>query len=230
MQEDYAAGLVQENTVYLTDFQSSGKGMGQNHWHSEAAKNLLFSIALRARELKPAQQFMLTKAVSLAVTDALSLFLGSDDLKIKWPNDIYYKDTKLAGILISNMVLQDSIDFSICGIGLNVNQIDFPSVIPNPISMKMIMGKNYDRNEVLNQILLSIHDRLNQLKDIDLHHFIGFEYLSRMYRLERWSGYLYNGEVCEARILGVDGYGQLIFETRDGIQHQADNKEIGFIL
>lgn len=229
MQEDYTAGRLALNTIYLTDYQTAGRGADQNSWISEAGKNLLFSIAIKPENLPPSQQFMLTKAISLALTDSLALYLGSDFLKIKWPNDIYYKDSKLGGMLITHMINSNIIELSIIGIGLNINQITFPSILPNPLSLAQITRTNYDLQQVLDNILLSVNDRISQLKDIDLHHFISFEYLSRLYRLETWAPYRVKGELTEARILGVNQYGQLLIEPKDGEQEYCDLKEVEFI-
>jgi BirA family biotin operon repressor/biotin-[acetyl-CoA-carboxylase] ligase len=230
MQEDYSAGLLQANSVYVTDFQCSGRGIDQNIWHSEEGKNLLFSIAVKPENLHPSQQFMLTKAISLAVTDSLALYLDSDLIKIKWPNDIYYQNSKLGGMLITHIINGNAIEFSIIGIGLNINQKNFPADLPNPVSIIQITQKEFDLTSVLENVLLSVNDRLSQLKDVDLHHFISFEYLSRLYRLEAWSTYKYRGETVEARILGVNGYGQLLLEKKEGIHFQCDLKEIEFIF
>jgi BirA family biotin operon repressor/biotin-[acetyl-CoA-carboxylase] ligase len=230
MQEDYSAGSLQLNTVYVTDFQQSGRGTDQNIWHSEAGKNLLFSIAIKPDNLHPSQQFMLTKAISLAVTDSLALYLDSDLLKIKWPNDIYFQNSKLGGILITHIINGNTIELSIIGIGINVNQHDFPVDLPNPISMTQITHKEFDLSSLLENVLLSVNDRISQLKDVDLHHFISFEYLSRLFRLETWSFYKYRGESVEARVLGVNGYGQLLLEKKDGMHVQCDLKEIEFLF
>lgn len=228
--EDYTAGSLQINTVYVADYQHSGRGIDQNVWQSEEGKNLLFSIAVKPENLHPSQQFMLTKAISLAVTDSLALYFDSELLKIKWPNDIYYQNKKLGGMLITHIINGNTIELSVIGIGINVNQNDFPKDLPNPISMTQITHKEISLTSLLENILLSVEDRLNQLKEVDLHHFISFEYLSRLFRLETWTQFKYRGEIVEARILGVNGYGQLLLEKREGIQVQCDLKEIEFLF
>jgi BirA family biotin operon repressor/biotin-[acetyl-CoA-carboxylase] ligase len=230
MQEDLQAGKNILNHVYYTDYQTAGKGIDSNIWHSEAKKNLLLSLAVKPENLEPVHQFMLTKAISLAVVDAVSLYVDVEKLSIKWPNDIYYDNSKLAGILISNTINANQIELSIIGIGLNVNQLKFPEKVPNPVSISQITAKQYDLEDVLNKLLLAVNDRLIQLKEADLHHFISFEYLSRMNRLEVWENYRYQGKIIRARILGVNNYGQLHLEPEHGEIIFCDFKEVEFIL
>lgn len=230
MQDDANEGSSILNHVYYSDFQTSGRGTASNTWHSEQKKNVLFSVAIKPENLVPAQQFMLTKAISLALLDACSLYLNADDLKIKWPNDIYFKNSKLAGILISNTINSNEFEFSIIGVGLNVNQLSFPQEIPNPVSLAQITGNQYDTLEIMNNILLAINDRLIQLKDFELHHFISFEYLSNLFQLELWEDYRIENNIQKARILGVNNYGQLILEGANGITQNCDLKEVEFII
>lgn len=230
MQQDHLAGINILNQVYYTDFQTKGKGINTNSWESESKKNLLFSLAIYPENLIPSHQFMLTKAISLAMVDAVSLYLENDKLSIKWPNDIYYEKSKLAGILTTNTINGNEIELSIIGIGLNVNQLGFSKEIPNPVSIAQISHKEYNILEVLEKVLLSINDRLIQLKEIDLHHFISFEYLSRLFQLECWEDFNIKGNLHKARILGVNNYGQLILEIKDGEIQHYDLKEVEFII
>ena len=137
------------DNVVVTDFQTSGKGQGKNVWQSEDGKNLLFSIALDMSFLKAEDQFLLTQIVSVAMINVLKKYLPEENLFIKWPNDIYFNNKKIAGILIKNEIKGIMLGTSIIGIGLNVNQTSFDESLPNPISMKMITGKDYDLEEIL---------------------------------------------------------------------------------
>jgi BirA family biotin operon repressor/biotin-[acetyl-CoA-carboxylase] ligase len=230
MQQDNLDGINILNKVYYTDFQTKGKGIYTNSWESQPKKNLLFSLAIYPENLNPSHQFMLTKAISLALIDTVSLYLENDKLSIKWPNDIYYEKSKLAGILTTNTINADIIELSIIGIGLNINQLNFSKEITNPISFAQITHQEYDILEVLEKVLLSINDRLTQLRELDLHHFISFEYLSRLFQLECWEDYNIKGNLHKARILGVNNYGQLILEIKDGYTQHYDLKEVAFII
>ena len=109
-----------EGTVIYADFQKAGRGQKDNKWESEKGKNLLLSIILYPTSIRPEDQFYLSMAVSLGICDFIdSFFPGS---KIKWPNDIYINDDKIAGILIENSVMGETIESTIAGIGININQ------------------------------------------------------------------------------------------------------------
>ena len=145
-------GVDIADNIVVTDFQTSGKGQGKNVWESEDGKNLLFSIALDMSFLKAENQFILTQIVSVTMINVLKNYLPEESLFIKWPNDIYFNDKKIAGILIKNEIKGIMMGTSIIGIGLNVNQTSFDDNLPNPISMKMITGKDFDLDELLSAI------------------------------------------------------------------------------
>ena len=140
-----------EGTVIMAESQFAGRGQQQNKWHSEPGKNLTFSLLLRPSFLSVNDQFDLVRAMSLGVFDALQPLLG-DQLKIKWPNDIYYADKKLGGMLIENLLQGAQIKNAIIGIGLNINQEHFPGEAGNAVSLKQILQKNYDLRGLLADI------------------------------------------------------------------------------
>ena len=144
------------NNIVVTDFQTSGKGQGKNVWQSEDGKNLLFSVALDMSFLKAENQFLLTQMVSVTMINVLKKYLPEESLFIKWPNDIYFKDKKIAGILIKNEIKGMMMGTSIIGIGLNVNQTSFDENLPNPISMKTITGNDFELEMILNDICFEL--------------------------------------------------------------------------
>jgi len=125
---------LSEFTTILTSYQTNGRGQQSNVWESADGLNLTFSVLLKPVFLEPALQFYLSKIVALALTDVLMKYV--DELSIKWPNDIYVGEKKIAGILIENSLMGSCIDTCVVGIGLNVNQLSFQSSAPNPISLK----------------------------------------------------------------------------------------------
>ena len=152
---------VIEGTVIVAKYQTAGKGQGTHTWNSDSNKNLLFSIILYPDTVLPEEQIFITMAVSLGVCDFLnSLFEGS---QIKAPNDIYYNNHKIAGILIENTIVDGVINSCIVGIGLNVNQTTFPSDLPNPISIANITGKEQDTDDCLNKLLVCLDIRYKEL-------------------------------------------------------------------
>ena len=228
------------DNVVVTDFQTSGKGQGKNVWQSEDGKNLLFSIALDMSFLKAENQFFLTQMISVAMINVLRNFLPEDSLFIKWPNDIYFDDRKIAGILIKNEIKGMMLGTSIIGVGLNVNQTAFNVDLPNPISMKMITGMDYDMEE----LLLAISCRLSVLKEevnmmtrrhddqsFDRVHCISFieqNYIDHLYRYKRWALYEHEGDVKKMMIVGFDKYGRLILKEQNDHEVVCDLKEIIF--
>mgnify|MGYP003526946868 CR=1 FL=1 len=135
---------VAEGTVVSTSFQTKGRGQLTNVWEAEEGKNILCSILLRPTALPIKSQFLISQAISVAIVDVLNTF--AEDFSIKWPNDIYYKEEKIAGILIENTLSSKGIDSCIIGLGLNVNQQSFKSDAPNPISLHNIIGRDTSVN------------------------------------------------------------------------------------
>ena len=137
--------------VVVADYQTAGRGCGTNRWESERGKNLLFSMQIHPVDLPAKRQFHISMAVSLAICEALGQHIG--DLSIKWPNDIYWRNAKICGILIENRLQGQRICDSIIGVGLNVNQRQFRSDAPNPVSLWQICEHETDREQLLTEIL-----------------------------------------------------------------------------
>lgn len=139
-------------SVVSAFLQTGGRGQRENKWHSEGGQNLTFSILLKNLEVKAADQLAVSAATAVSVVEFLSTYNISAD--IKWPNDIYVDGNKICGILIENGLRGENIDWSVIGIGINVNQVDFPEYLPNPTSIKCEMTKqgtekNIDLKEAL---------------------------------------------------------------------------------
>lgn len=165
---DYLKKLINEDKASDRDivtaaYQTQGRGQHGNSWFSDRDKNLLFSMMIKSGTLAAENQFMLSKTISLAIYDAF--LMHHVDLKIKWPNDIYFKENKLGGILIENFFSGSLWDYSIAGIGLNINQESFPTNLPNPVSLYQITGKHYNNDEILVDLSQKIEIRLRQLFD-----------------------------------------------------------------
>ncbi len=150
-------------TIVTAEHQTSGKGQLQNKWHSKHGKNLLFSILTRFKTLKINHQAFLNFAVSLAVFEVINTYLPN--VKIKWPNDILSRQKKICGILIENSVKNGSINYSIIGIGLNVNQTKFPLNLPNATSLKLVLGKSFNRNKLLHEIRIALQKQLQRIEN-----------------------------------------------------------------
>lgn len=214
--------------VVVAAHQTAGRGMDKNRWESEAGKNLLFSIALNVNFLEAENQFKISQAVSVAIVETLSQFVDDKRLFIKWPNDIYFGDKKLAGMLIQNTIEGRMMGVSIIGIGLNVNQIEFSKDIPNPISLKMISGRDFDLDNLLNLLVSSIKTKVESLRDKENQNEINEKYVSRSYRFGIWSDYFYRNQVKSMIIRGFDKYGRLLLHDKEGAEIVCDVKELQF--
>ena len=215
-----------EGTVVYAGYQTAGKGCGKNNWESERNKNLTFSIILYPQYILAEEQFILSESLSLGICDFISRYLPS--CSIKWPNDIYTEDKKIAGILIENSLLGSSLKSSVAGIGLNINQTVFPDSIPDPVSMKLLTGKDFDLNIILQELLSDLDKRYKQLLYGD-REIIKQEYTSSLYRYEEWHNYKSSDRIFKGRITGISDQGHLIMEDQKGDIIKYSFKEIAYL-
>ncbi|HJV78126.1 MAG TPA: biotin--[acetyl-CoA-carboxylase] ligase [Paludibacter sp.] len=211
-----------EGFVVQTDFQTGGKGQIGNSWESEAGKNLLFSMVLYPYHIVPDQQFLLSQIVSLGIKKALDEY--TEDITVKWPNDIYWNDKKLVGILIENSLQGNRIKSVVIGIGLNVNQLSFVSDAPNPVSLQQITGRRINRKLLLARICRNILELYGGL-DIKK---IRAAYAGSLYRKEGFYAYSTETETFQAKIIQVHLDGQLELETEAGERKGFYFKEVKF--
>jgi BirA family transcriptional regulator, biotin operon repressor / biotin---[acetyl-CoA-carboxylase] ligase len=216
-----------EGTVIYTNYQSAGRGQTGNSWESENGKNLLFSLILFPSVIKAADQFIISMTLSLGICDFLNRYIPVS--KIKWPNDIYVKNDKIAGLLIENSVTGNHIESTIAGIGLNINQIKFISDAPNPVSLKMITGIDFNLTNSLNQLLSDLDIRYKEMLEGNNISLIE-EYISKLYRLNEWRDYKDSNDLFTGRIISVAKNGRLQIETRSGNIKEYFHKEVDFIL
>ena len=209
-------------TIYA-DFQNGGRGQRGNRWESDSGKNLLTSILLYPKHIQACDQFLISQIVSLAIKNVLDQYISH--VSIKWPNDIYFEDKKIAGILIENALSMDSIQHSIVGIGLNINQDKFLSDAPNPISLKQITGADYDLKNILNQIIEKIQYYYQQ-SETDIRNL----YKESLYRSKGYYLYSDNNDNFSAQIENVEDSGLLVLRQDDGSVRKFAFKEVKFIL
>jgi BirA family biotin operon repressor/biotin-[acetyl-CoA-carboxylase] ligase len=214
--------------VVAARYQTFGKGYGNNVWESEKDKNLLFSLAFKPEKIIPSEQFLLTIIISLSLADIAGKMIPDKVIKIKWPNDIYVNDKKIAGILIRNFIQSNGIDYSVIGIGFNVNQKRFSEKVPNPTSVILETGEQIDLILLLNDILdrfLYYYEKVN-VESILLRE----KYLNKLYRFGKKSEFIDKDKNnFYGVIVGVSEYGQLLVETNDG-KKVFDFKEIEFVI
>lgn len=220
---------TEEFTVIRALQQTAGIGQRGNHWESEAGKNLTFSLILKPDFLPVADQFRITQTVSLAVIDTLKPLLPQwhGQLRIKWPNDIYVGTSKICGMLISHKVQHTTLQASVVGIGLNVNQTLFPDWVPNPVSVAQLLHRDTPLDPLLTQLVSHIERRYQRLREhIDEKE----EYLSLLLNRGIESDYLYHGTPVRATLHDVNSFGHLQLITSDGTPLSCGLKEIAFLL
>ncbi len=229
----YAADLlkkesVPEGTVIHADFQKAGRGHQDNKWASEKGKNLLFSIILYPQSVEPTDQFLISMAISLGIYDFIYRNLGKNG-SIKWPNDIYSKDDKIAGILIENSIIGNTIDHTVAGIGININQRAFPASLSNATSLAMVSGHEFDREKCLGELLGDLDKRYKQLLYGDRDK-LGKEYSEKLYRLDEWHVFRASCGIFTGKIKGVSETGRLIISTRENRKMEFGFKEVEYEL
>ncbi len=229
----YAKKLLREHknipdgTIVWSDYQNSGKGYGTNKWESERGKNLTFSLIIYPHYIPPEEQFTISKAVSLGLCDYLKTMM--DHVTIKWPNDVYVQDRKIAGILIENAIARNTITHSIIGIGLNVNQTIFRSDAPNPTSVKLRIAKEKNLHTMLPVVATFIENRLLQL-ETERGFSISDDYIANLYRLNQFHKFTKNGIEFKAKIIKVNDEGHLILMKEDKTYDTYRFKEVNFII
>lgn len=229
--------LSDANIVVVAEYQTAGRGCGSNTWESERGKNLTFSVLLHPTEIPADCQFRISEAVSVALCETLercfrplspadsSPNLGEQEISIKWPNDIYVGDRKICGILIENQLRGRLISDSIVGIGLNVNQMEFRSDAPNPVSLAQLTGHEEDREALLQAFLQRLSDTMAMAPEVLIE-----AYRSRLYRREGIHPFSDKEGTFEAKVLNVLDDGRLVLLDTEGKARMYAFKEVVFII
>ncbi len=211
-----------EDIIVVADYQTAGRGCGTNTWESERGKNLLFSLLIHPTDIYANEQFRITEAVSVALCQTLQSYL-TQRVEIKWPNDIYVGDRKICGILIENRLHGSMIKNCIIGIGLNVNQREFKSDAPNPVSLYQLTGKETDLEVLFKAFLAAFDEAFNSKTTC-------FAYRERLYRRLKYGTYATKTSCFEARLMDVLPDGRLLLEDKNGLERLYAFKEIQFII
>jgi len=227
--EQVSAGLITlEGTVVTAYSQTHGKGLDNSSWESEPGKNLTFSILLKPSFLRAHQQFCLNKVISLAVMDFVRKHIEGHKIRIKWPNDVYIDNGKVAGILINNTISGTRMMYSVAGIGININQIRFSGIAANPVSVIQFTGEVLDRNFCLEEILQCIADRYFELSRGNQRQ-INSDYLASLYRINELHLFRYKDQTVTAEITGISEFGHLQLTLGENQKIECDFKEIIFL-
>ena len=234
-----AAWLHEERIpVVWTGFQTAGRGQAGNGWESEQGKNLLFSLLLRQPQVPVEKQFLISMLAAVALWDTVAEAIGKEGLTIKWPNDLYWGDKKLAGMLIENTLSGSGIAYSIIGIGQNINQEQWIGNAPNPVSMRLITGKTYSPEQVLTRYMTLLEAWLQRPQSE-----WRSAYMQHLYRREGWWRFVerevsltptMNAQTTDggflARIEGITEQGELILKRENNETKTYHFKEIRYII
>ena len=222
--------------LVTTDYQTHGHGQVNTVWESARGENLLFSFLFRPQHITAGEQFFLSEIACLAVAHTLDAY--TEGISVKWPNDVYHHDRKICGMLLRHTLSGAQISATLVGIGLNLNQKQFVGDAPNPVSLRQIIGRPVDREEVLcrfahhfDRLLRAVtppdpDERLAQRQR--LHH----EYLRRLYHRDGAHDYVdaASGETFSAHIVDIAPTGQLTLRTTDGRLRHYHFKEVRFVV
>lgn len=230
----YAASLIEKNLavdgmVIVASHQTAGKGQDHNQWESKPGENLTLTIIIKPGGLQPSQQFILNEYTSLAVRDFILSMIPGTEVSIKWPNDVYAGDKKIAGILISNIIAGSKINWSVIGIGINVNQSKFESGAPNPISLKQLSGLTFDLDHCLQCFLDRFDNRFRQMQEYKFE-LVHYEYLNSLFRKGVSTEFVFRNQQITATITGIAEFGHLIIQTTEGDTLLCDQREIKMIV
>ncbi len=224
--EQSAHARLPEGTVILAHHQFGGRGQRGSQWHSQPGTGLTMSIVYHPTFVPPIAQFNLNLMVSVGLVKWVSQ-LGIADVSVKWPNDIYVGDSKLAGILIENVIKGDQILQSVIGIGVNVNNVTFSPELPNAISLRMLNGGLLNVNECVKGICSFIEKQYLRLRAGDKEN-LKADYKKLLYRLDKPSQFYVAGELTTGVITGVTDTGKLLLSS-NGETKEYDLKEIRFL-
>ena len=219
--------MAQQGTVFpscfaiRTDFQTGGRGQGSNQWFSDRGCNLLTSIYFQP-QLEAARQFRFNQYFTLQVRALLARYIPN--VQIKWPNDLYVNGKKIAGILIEHTLRGNQLQYTIAGLGLNVNQEHFPDHIPHPTSILLETGTHYHVADVLDELMTLLTDN----EDFIFSDTLEEDYISHLYQYNEPHFYRIFGERILATIRGLDPFGQLQLEDAQGRLYTCGFKEVKF--
>lgn len=219
-----------DGTLIYTFNQQKGRGQRENTWESEAHKNIALTVVLAPNFINANQQFFLTQITSLALADLMAEILKKQEIqaevKIKWPNDLYVNGKKIAGVLIENQLRNNSIQNSIIGVGININQSKFESTT-KATSLKILTKHEFDLFHLIEKFCENMEAYYLQLK-ANKGNEINQKYLSNLYQMNEWKNYFFDGKKQQGKIIGTDDTGKLILQLENSTSRSFDLKEIIF--
>lgn len=220
------AGMATHGMAWFANEQTAGKGQRGKTWEMEKGKNIILSIVIEPSQIFKGQQFLLSACIALACHDFFSEY-SVDETKIKWPNDIYWRDRKAGGILIENVIQGKNWKWAVVGIGININQVKFDEGIKNPVSLKQITGKDFSAIDLAKELHLKIMSRIEAI-NIESPEIILKLYNQNLYQINKPQKLKEENVILETVIKGVNNKGQLL--TVDAIDRQFDFGEVEWVI
>lgn len=216
-------------TLVTADYQTAGRGQRGNSWEAEEGKNLVFSLLIHPRGIKASRIFAVSEVAALSICEALSELLGTEAFAVKWPNDIYHGDKKIAGILIETDLMGGRIENAVIGVGVNINQTRFVSDAPNPISLQQIQGRETNLQQAMESVTRHFAKLYEQLERED---FEGLHehFKKRLYRCKGFFPYEDENGRFDAKIIDIEPTGHLILEDSEGERRRYAFKEVSFVI
>ncbi|MDR3226315.1 MAG: biotin--[acetyl-CoA-carboxylase] ligase [Prevotellaceae bacterium] len=219
--------ILPDGYCVCADFQTLGRGQVDSNWESAKGENLLFSIYFEAGKIPLNEQFLLSEIVSVGIGNALKKYVP--DVKIKWANDIFVNNKKLAGILIETVIQNSKMKYAIVGVGLNVNQLEFIQNRTTAISLRQILGKQIDRDELLTELLTEINLLYGNF-EVNSKYNLENEYFKLLCRTDNFYEYSSEGETFRAKIVSVDSDGCLNLLTDKDLIRKFYFKQVKFLI
>ena len=219
-------GQTSDGAAYFALDQYQGKGQRDKTWNSKPGENIILSVVKDCSGLHLNNQFQLSVAVTLACFDFFSAYAG-DETRIKWPNDIYWRDRKAGGILIENMVKSDRWSKAIIGMGININQTAFDTIEGKPVSLKQITGKSFDPISLAKELCQHLENRFLVLENKPFDQLLS-AYNDQLYKKDELVPFKRNNILFQAKVNGVDKDGHLLI--MHGVEERIRFGEITWLL
>ena len=220
------AGMASHGMAWFTQEQTAGKGQRGKGWETEPGKNIAMSLVLQPEPLNAKQQFYLSAAIALACFEFFSGYTG-DETKIKWPNDLFWRDRKAGGVLIENVFHGKKWKWAIAGVGININQTDFDKSIQNPVSLKQITGKEFDIVVLAKELYALLMKNISELNTKSSEKILE-DYNKHLYKLNNNVVLKKDDINFETVIKAVSPQGRLL--TADAVDRQFDFGEVEWVL
>ena len=220
------AGMASHGMAWFTQQQTAGKGQRGKGWETEPGKNIAMSLVLQPEPLNAKLQFYLSAAIALACFEFFSGYAG-DETKIKWPNDLFWRDRKAGGVLIENVFHGKKWKWAIAGIGININQTNFDKSMKNPVSLKQITGKEFDTVALAKELYAMLMKNISELNAKSSEKILE-DYNKHLYKLNNNVVLKKDDINFNTVIKAVSPEGRLL--TVDAVDRQFDFGEVEWVL